>query len=55
MEVEGGYDAEDGNTSIGEEDTLFQVSIGFDNISLSKLLIADVHLHWKDRSNDSAI
>jgi hypothetical protein len=48
--VEGGYDAEDENTSIEEEDTLFQVSIGFDIIISSKLLTADIHL--QDRSND---
>jgi len=50
--AEGGYDAEDENTAIGEEDTLFQVSIGFYIIILSKLLTADVHL--QDRSNDGS-
>ena len=50
--AEGSYDAEDENTSIGEEDTLFQVSIGFNIIISSKLLTADVHL--QDRSNDGS-
>ena len=50
--AKGGYDAEDENTSIGEEDTLFQVTIGFDIIILSKLLTADVYL--QHRSNDES-
>jgi hypothetical protein len=47
--AEGGYDTENENTSIEEEDTLFQVSIDFDIIILSKLLTADIQL--QDRSN----
>ena len=30
--VEVGYDAEDADTLVGEEDTPFQVSVGFDSI-----------------------
>jgi hypothetical protein len=30
--LEGGYDAEDADTLVREEDTSFQVSVGFDSI-----------------------
>ena len=50
--AEGGYGAEDEDTSVGEEDTSFQVSVGFDIIISNKLLAADIHL--QDRSNNGS-